>query len=88
MKATYSVSEAQAQLPRLLRLAEEQALVITRRGKKTSVLLGMDQFDALLETLEIVSNPESMKLLRADQAGRLEYLDLADLGNPQKSRAR
>ncbi len=88
MKATYSLREAQRQLPQLLQLAEQQPLVITRRGKKSSVLLSADQLDAIFETLEIVSNPESLKLVRADQAGQLEYLELSELDGMLKGHAR
>jgi prevent-host-death family protein len=79
VKATFSVGQARAHLPELLRLAERQPLVIIRRGKKASVLMSADQLDAIFETLEIVSNPASLKVLRADRARKLQYLDLTEL---------
>jgi len=40
----------------------------------------LEDYDALLETMEILSNPRAMTTLRAARAGRLAYkeLDLAD----------
>jgi hypothetical protein len=37
-------------------------------------------YDALLETMELLSNPRAMRTLRAAQAGKLAYQEL-DLGD-------
>lgn len=77
-KVTYTVSEAQANLPRLCRA--KQRFVISRRDKPVYVAMPLEDYDALLETMELLSNPTAMKTLRAAKAGKLAYkeLNLAD----------
>jgi len=77
-KPTYTVSEAQANLPRLCRTGRR--FVISRRDKPIYVAMPLADYDALLETMELLSNPAAMKTLRAAKAGHLAYreLDLAD----------
>jgi len=77
-KVTYTVSEAQANLPCLCRSGRR--FVISRRDKPVYVAMPLEDYDALLETMELLSNPAAMKTLRAARAGKLAYkeLDLAD----------
>jgi PHD/YefM family antitoxin component YafN of YafNO toxin-antitoxin module len=77
-KVTYTISEAQANLPGLCR--KKQRFVISRRDKPVYVAMPLEDYDALLETMELLSDPTAMKTLRAAKAGRLAYkeLDLAD----------
>lgn len=73
-KVTYTVSEAQANLPGLCRT--KQRFVISRRDKPVYVAMPLEDYDALLETMELLSNPTAMKTLRAAKAGRLAYKEL------------
>jgi PHD/YefM family antitoxin component YafN of YafNO toxin-antitoxin module len=77
-KVTYTVSEAQANLPGLCRTGRR--FVISRRDKPVYVAMPLEDYDALLETMELLSNPKAVATLRAAKAGRLAYkeLDLAD----------
>ena len=77
-KVTYTVSEAQANLPRLCRSGRR--FVICRRDKPVYVAMPLEDYDALLETMELLSNGAAVKTLRAAKAGTLAYkeLDLAD----------
>ena len=77
-KVTYTVSEAQANLPGLCRAGRR--FVISRRDKPVYVAMPLEDYDALLETMELLSDPAAMKTLRAAKAGKLAYkeLDLAD----------
>jgi PHD/YefM family antitoxin component YafN of YafNO toxin-antitoxin module len=77
-KLTYTISEAQSNLPGLCRSGRR--FVISRRDKPVYVAMPLEDYDALLETMEILSNPKAMTTLRAAKAGRLVYkeLDLAD----------
>ncbi len=57
----------------LLRLLDEVARThecyqITRRGLPEAVLLSAQEYDELLETLEVLSDPELMRHLRASRA--------------------
>jgi len=81
MKATdntLTISRAQAGLPRLCNSGK--SFLITNRDKPTAVLLPIADYESLLETMDLLSNPRAMKTLRAAKAGRLNYkdLDLAD----------
>ena len=53
--------------------------VITRHGRPSAVVLGYDEYESLLETLNILSDPETMAALdeaEADlAAGNLVELD-------------
>src|ERR1039457_3768506 len=70
-KVTYTVSEAQANLPGLCRAGRR--FVISRRDKPVYVAMPLKDYDALLETMELLSDPTAMKTLRAAKAGRLAY---------------
>ena len=75
MKTTYSVSEAQTNLPALLRSAEGGRVTAIRRHNKTvAYLLGAEEFGAMVETMEILANPKAMKAIRAAEAGRTKYV--------------
>ncbi len=77
-KVTYTISEAQAKLPGLCRSGRR--FVISRRDKPVYVAMPLEDYDALLETMELLSNPKAMQTLRAARQGRRAYrdLDLAD----------
>ncbi len=79
MKDTYTMREAQAKLPRLCQ--SKKRFVIARRHEPVYVALPLAEFDALLETMELLAKPAAMKVLRAAKAGKLAYqkLDLKGL---------
>ena len=79
MVITYSVTEAQAGLPSILRQAEEQPVIITRRDKAVGYLLSPERFEAMLETMEIMANPEAMDAIRNYKAGKTKFLPLDSL---------
>ena len=78
MNDTYTIREAQANLSRLCQ--SEKRFIIARRDKPVYVALPLAEFDALLETMELLAKPEAAKALRAAKAGKLAYanLDLND----------
>jgi prevent-host-death family protein len=71
-----SVTEAKNKLLDLIRglKTSPEVVAITRDGKPAAVLLSMDQFEGLMETLEILSDPKTMRSLRRSmkqaQAGK------------------
>ena len=73
-KATYTVSEAQSNLPSLCQSGRR--FVICRRDKPVYVAMPLEDYDALLETMELLSNPKAVATLRAAKAGRLAYKEL------------
>lgn len=74
MKDIYTVREAQANLPKLCN--SKKRFVIARRNDPVYVAMPLEEFDALLETMEIMSNPVAMKILSASKAGKLKYAKL------------
>ena len=64
-RSTYSVTRAQSQLPRLVRRAESGALVgIARRDETVAYLLSREYLEAIVETLEILGDPQMVTALR------------------------
>jgi len=81
MKATentLTVSKAQAGLPKLCNSG--RSYLITNRDKPTAVLLPIADYESLIETMDLLSNPKAMVLLRQAMAGKTRYkeLDLSD----------
>jgi len=58
--STVTLSEAKAHLARLVREVEElgEAVVITRSGQPAGVLVSAGDYEALLETLEVLADDE------------------------------
>ena len=79
MATTYSITEAQANFPAVVREAAEQPIVITRRDKVVGYLLSPERFGAILETMEILANPEAMKAIRDYEAGKTKFHPLSVL---------
>jgi len=79
MKSTYSITEAQAGLPGLVKEAQQSPVTITRHEKAVAYVVSKDRMDAIAETLEILANPEAMQALQASRDGKIDYLPLSDL---------
>lgn len=77
MKSTFSVTEAQASLPRIIR--SSTIVGISKHNKVAGFYVPRERFEALLETLELLADPEAVRTLRAAKAGKLKYRPLADL---------
>jgi prevent-host-death family protein len=81
MKSTYSVSEAQGQLPRLLREAEKGETVAIRRHNQTvAYVLSSAHMEAIVETLEILANPDAVRAIERHRAGKTKFVPLSALG--------
>jgi antitoxin YefM len=80
---TVTLSDAKARLPRLLSEVSElgERFVITRSGKPSGVLLSIDEYEGLLETLEILADPEMADAIRRglEEAERGETVGHEDL---------
>ena len=77
MRSTYSVSEAQTQLPSLIRQAERgRSVVIQRRTETVAYLVSRERMEAIVETLEILANPAARKAIEAHRAGRAKLRPL------------
>ena len=63
---TLSVAEARATFSKIVDAASSthERYEVTRNGRRAAVLLGADDFDALLETLAILGDPMLMESIR------------------------
>jgi antitoxin YefM len=74
--SSLDISEARKQFSRLdERLREERVIWITRHNKKAFAVIETDLLQTVLETIEILSDPDAMRMLqeglRDVRAGRL-----------------
>ena len=80
MKSTYSITEAQSQLPGLVREAEESGSVtISRHGEAVAYLVSRDRMEAIVETMEILANPEARRAIEDHRARKTQFLPLSAL---------
>jgi antitoxin YefM len=75
VKSTFSVTEAQANLPRIVRASS--IVGIARHNKVAGFYVPRERFEALLETMELLATPEAMKTLKLAKSGKLKYRPLA-----------
>ncbi len=81
MKDTYSISEAQAQLAKLVRDVESGVPVrIRRRDETVAYVLSRERMEGLAETLELLSSPEAIKAIEKDRAGKGRYVAFEKAG--------
>lgn len=72
-----SVSQAKAQLLKLARQADEegQAYLLTRDGHPLAALVPIEDYESLLETSDVMSDPATLRhleeALEDERAGRL-----------------
>ena len=78
MAVVATVTEAKRKLPELAKLAGDlgHTITLTRRGEPYVVMMSASEYEGILETLEILSDPEAMGALKSSeediQAGRLK----------------
>ncbi|HEX2931909.1 MAG TPA: type II toxin-antitoxin system Phd/YefM family antitoxin [Candidatus Binatia bacterium] len=63
MSKTMPISEVKTRLPELVSNIEEREdeIVVTRNGKPAAVLVNYDEYERLKETLDVLSDPASMR---------------------------
>lgn len=66
MTKTIPISEARQNLPNLMtRLSKLiDRVIITRKGKPEAVIMSFDEYESWLETLELISRPETVGSIR------------------------
>ena len=80
MDSTYSVTQAQTNLPRLIKeAAAEGSIAITRHEETVAYLISRGRMDAIMETLELLGNAATMKALRNYEEGKTRFLPLTAL---------
>ena len=78
---TVPLAEARAQLSKLVEDAvrTHERIEVTRNGRRAAVILSADDYDSIMETLDILGDAEAMAVIRqADAdiaAGRVSTLE-------------
>ena len=72
-ESTVNVTEAQANLPRLIR---RDSFAISRHGKVVGVFLSKDRIEALIETMELLGDENFTAALREYKSGKTKFYDV------------
>jgi PHD/YefM family antitoxin component YafN of YafNO toxin-antitoxin module len=75
MSSTVNITEAQANLPALVK---RDSFTICNRGRPVGVFLSADRIAALVETLELLADSGFQKALKDHEAGRQKVTSLAE----------
>ena len=76
VESIVNVTQAQQQLPRLIR---RDSFAISRHGKIVGFYLSKDRIEALIETLELMGNPEFLKALKEARSGKANFYSIEEL---------
>ena len=70
MISTVSLKELRPGLPKVIKRIDDRLdrYVVTRRGKPIVVMLSIDDYESLMETLDILADPKAMAGLKAGEA--------------------
>ena len=79
-RSTITVAELQARTPGILREAGRRGmLAVTEKGRVTAFLVSRDRVMAMIETMEILSNPKAMKAIHEFEAGKGKFYSVDEL---------
>lgn len=78
------VTKAKTQLLDMIRIIDDQdsTIAITRNGVPKAILMSMEQYEAILETITILGDPDLMRQIQDSQTdikGKKPLVDLEDL---------
>lgn len=76
MDSTYSVTRAQANFPKVLRESAEGVVTITKHDAPVAFVVSKQRMEAIVETLEILSNPDAVKAIQKAKTGKTKYHSL------------
>ena len=70
MVQTMTLKELRPELPKVVERIDKKLdrYVITRHGKPVIVMIGIDDYEALMETLDILNDPVTMRDIRRGEA--------------------
>jgi antitoxin YefM len=78
ISAYIPVTKAKSELLDIIRRLEtvDDTVAVTKNGVPAAVILSIEKYEGLLETLDILSDPKTIKSLRTSirQAGRGKWL--------------
>jgi len=70
MTTTITMKELRPRLPRIIDRVDSRydRFIVTRRGKPVAVMLGAQDYDSLMETLDILADPAARAGLKKGEA--------------------
>jgi len=77
--STYSITKAQANFPALVRASRDNPITITRNNEVVGYLLSPERMEAIVETMEILANPDAMRAILDYENGRTKFHPLSIL---------
>ena len=79
-RSTVTAAELQSHTPKVLREAGRRGmLAVTEEGHVTAFLVSRDRVMAMIETMEILSNPEAMKAVHEFESGKGKFYTVEEL---------
>lgn len=89
---TIPLAEARANLSRLVdeAVTTHQRIEVTRKGRRAAVILAADDYDSIMETLEILSDSDLMRGIREGEAEveRGEFFTLDEVTQQMRANGR
>lgn len=74
--STYTITEAQARLPALVK---QDSFTIARHGQVVGVFLSKERIEALVESMELMGNPDFVQALKQHQGDKGKTFTVAEL---------
>lgn len=74
MPDTYNIKEAQAGLPKLCRSGKR--FVIANRNQPVVVAMPIEDYEALIETLDVLGDPKAMEAILSAREGKTNYREI------------
>jgi hypothetical protein len=74
--STYTISQAQAELPRLVK---EDSFAISVHGEIKGFYLSKQRLEAMIETIELLENPKFTAALKTHRSGKAKTYTVAEL---------
>lgn len=79
--ATFSISEARANLPAAVELARTEAVTVEKHGKPAAILISPEYYERLLDALEEADDVRAFDEAMADEGDNIPWeIVKADLG--------
>lgn len=80
MRRSYSIAAAQKDFPKVVAAsAKGEPIPIERHGETVAYVISKERFDAVLETMELLSNPEFATALRSYETGQTKWTSRNDI---------
>jgi hypothetical protein len=74
--STYTISQAQARLPSLIK---EDSFAISVHGEVKGFFLSKQRLEAMIESIELLENPDFATALKAHQSGKSRTYTVEEL---------